>query len=157
MPEATVRVVDVYPYRLTPDRESGVELLLLRRAEGRSYARTWRMVGGSIEPGEAAWKTARRELLEETGCEPHRFWTLPSVNTFYEWQSDRINLTPAFGAELTHPSIDLNAEHDLYRWFSPTAACRRLEWPEQQRLARLTAEMALGPIPDALLIPPDAH
>ncbi len=97
MPGSVVRVVDVYPYR-----ESAVnpEFLLLRRAPGTEYAGQWRMVGGKIESGEAAWETAHREVTEETGHAPDRLWTLPSVNAFYEWQDDRINLIPAFAAAL---------------------------------------------------------
>ena len=151
MPNASIRVVDVYPYRLHPDVPAGVELLLLRRAEGTSYEGTWRMVGGGIDSGEAAWETAHRELHEETGCTPERFWALPSVNTFYEWKSDRISLTPAFAAEISEP-ITLNAEHDTYAWVSPSEACERLHWPEQQRLAVLTAQMAPREIPPSLII-----
>jgi dATP pyrophosphohydrolase len=152
MPNASIRVVDVYPYRLAPDQPAGVELLLLRRAEGTSYEGAWRMVGGGIDAGEAAWEAARRELREETGCTADRLWTLPSVNTFYEWQSDRISLTPAFAAQLSGADITLNAEHDAFRWFTPADAHERLQWPEQQRLALLTAEMATGPIPPSLVI-----
>ncbi|PEN13398.1 NUDIX pyrophosphatase [Longibacter salinarum] len=155
MPNASIRVVDVYPYRLTPEAGMGVELLLLRRADGTSYEGTWRMVGGGIDSGEAAWETAKRELLEETGCTPDRLWALPSVNTFYEWKTDRISLTPAFAAELPDANITLNAEHDEYRWFTPADACSELAWPEQQRLALLTAEMATSPIPPSLHIPSD--
>jgi len=78
MPGSVVRVVDVYPYR-----ESAVnpEFLLLRRAPGTEYAGQWRMVGGKIESGEAAWETAHREVTEETGHAPDRLWTLPSVTS----------------------------------------------------------------------------
>ena len=76
MPEAAIRVVDVYPYRLAKD---GLEFLLLRRAEATTYAGEWRMVGGTIRPGEAAWETALRELREETQCTPEHVWTLPSL------------------------------------------------------------------------------
>jgi len=154
MPDASIRVVDVYPYRITSDHPAGVELLLLRRAEGTSFEGSWRMVGGGIDAGETAWETARRELREETGCVPETFWALPSVNTFYEWHSDRISLTPAFAAEVSGP-ISLNAEHDAFEWLSPTEASSRLHWPEQQRLAILTAEMAPGDIPPSLIIAPE--
>ena len=130
-----VRVVDVYPYRQT---RRGLAFLVLRRAVGTRYAGQWRMVGGKAEPGETAHAAARRELLEETGQSPLRFWTLPSVNTFYEWQADRLTLAPAFAAELAaDPALD--REHDAFQWLPPDAAAACLAWPEQQRLLLLAA------------------
>lgn len=141
MPEAVVRVVDVYPYRLEP---GGPMFLLLRRAAGAVYAGQWRMVGGKIEPGEAAWQAALRELREETGLVPVRAWTLPSVNTFYEWQHDRVNLAPAFAAELADEPV-LDDEHDAFAWLPAEAAAGRVRWPEQARLLRLAARLLAGP------------
>ena len=43
VPTLAVRVVDVYPYRLTSD---GPAFLLLRRAPATRYAGQWRMSGG---------------------------------------------------------------------------------------------------------------
>ena len=82
LPTATVRVVDVYPYRL--DENHLPEFLLVRRAAGLVYAGQWRMIGGKVDAGETAWQAALRELREETGLTPTRFWSLPSVNHFYE-------------------------------------------------------------------------
>ncbi len=148
----SVRVVDVYPYRKQRDVP---ELLLLRRSNQTSYAGAWRMVGGTIEPDETAWQAALRELREETGLAPEQFWTLPSLNHFYEWQHDRINLIPAFAAEVGGPPT-LNHEHDDWAWMSVGEAEQRLQWPEQQRLARLVASMGAQGVPAALQIPVDA-
>ena len=137
MPAATVRVVDVYPYRV---REGCAEMLVLRRAAGRAYAGQWRMVGGKIDAGEAAWAAALRELREETALVPTRFWALPSVNTFYEWQRDTVALVPAFAAEVdADPTLD--REHDAWAWLPPDEAAERLAWPEQRRLLRLAARL----------------
>jgi dATP pyrophosphohydrolase len=145
-----VRVVDVYPYRRTP---GGPEFLLLRRAEGVSYAGEWRMVGGKIEAGEAAWQAALRELEEETGRRATEAWTVPSVNAFYEWQADRLNLIPAFAAALDADPV-LDHEHDAFEWLGVEEAAARLTWPEQRRLlglvARLLSDAAVSP---ALLLP----
>jgi dATP pyrophosphohydrolase len=150
MPDPTVRVVDVYPYRL--DDAGGVRFLLLRRAPDVAYAGAWRMVGGKIRPGEAAWEAALREVKEETGRTPRRFWALPSVNAFYEWQHDRINLTPAFAAELDADPV-LNHEHDAFAWLPAAEAAARLRWPEQQRLLRLTARLLRDGILPEWVIP----
>lgn len=156
---ATVRVVDVYPYRLGA---SGSEFLLLRRAAGVAYAGQWRMVGGKIEPGETAWQAALRELKEETGQDPARAWTVPSVNAFYEWQTDRLNLVPAFAAELDgSPATGgadpvLDDEHDAFAWLPAETAAERLRWPEQRRLVRLVATLLPDHFPPELTLPLDS-
>ena len=151
MPEPQVRVVDVYPYRESTD---GREFLLFRRAADATYAGSWRMVGGKIEDGEAAWETGLRELREETGQAPDRFWSIPSMNAFYEWQNDRVNLIPAFAAELAGtPKLD--AEHDAVAWLSVDAATDRLRWPEQRRLLALVDWMLRDGVPPSLVIPTD--
>ena len=147
----SVRVVDVYPYRMQSDVP---ELLLLRRANNVSYAGAWRMVGGKIESEETAWQAALRELREETGMTPGRFWTIPSLNQFYEWQHDRVNLIPAFAAEVDGRPV-LNHEHDTFEWLSVEDATRRLHWPEQQRLVHLLISMLDRGVPKALIIPVD--
>ena len=149
MPQATVRVVDVYPYRW---REGALEFLVLRRAEGHAYAGTWRMVGGKIDAGETAWQAALREMAEETSLAVQRFWAIPSVNAFYEWQRDVVALVPAFAAEASG-AVVLDGEHDRAEWLPPEEAAERLAWPEQRRLLRLAAEtVASGGIAPELFI-----
>lgn len=148
MPESTVRVVDVYPYR---EQSVNPEFLLLRRAPHTKYAGQWRMVGGKIEADETAWETGLREVQEETGQSPTRFWTLPSVNAFYEWEHDRVNLAPAFAAALSADPI-LNDEHDDYAWRPAQEAVRYLDWPEQKRLLRLADRVLRDGIPPSLIV-----
>lgn len=148
MPTATIRVVDVYPYRWQDDR---LEFLLMRRAASAAYAGQWRMIGGNIESDEAAWETALREVTEETGQTPARLWSVPSMNHFYEWQHDRVNLIPAFAAELDADPV-LNHEHADFAWLPAADAIDRLQWPEQQRLLRLTHQMLRTGIPPELVI-----
>lgn len=103
------------------------------------------MVGGKIQPGEAAWQTALRELAEETGWMSSAglrgLWTLPSVNAFYEWQTDRVVLAPAFAAHVEGDPV-LDDEHDGWAWLPADEAAGRLAWPEQARLLRLAAWLA---------------
>lgn len=142
--------MDVYPYR---ECEGLREFLVLHRAEGHDYAGAWRMVGGKIEAGEAAWQAALRELREETGLRVVRFWSIPSVNTFYEWSRDRIVLAPAFAAEV-EGSVTLCEEHDEATWLSAGDAASRLQWPEHRRLLRLTDDLlAWGPLDPAWILP----
>ena len=109
------------------------------------------MVGGKIEADEAAWETGLREVEEETGRPPTRFWALPSVNAFYEWRADRINLTPAFAAALPgDPTLD--DEHDAFAWLPAREAAERLDWPEQKRLLRLADRVLRDGIPPSLIV-----
>jgi dATP pyrophosphohydrolase len=148
MTDTRVRVVDVYPYR---DQSVNPKFLLLRRAPATEYAGQWRMVGGKIEADEAAWETGLREVEEETGRPPTRFWALPSVNAFYEWRADRINLTPAFAAALPgDPTLD--DEHDAFAWLPAREAAERLDWPEQKRLLRLADRVLRDGIPPSLIV-----
>lgn len=151
MTRAQVRVVDVYPYRF--GASGAVKFLLMRRAAGLAYAGQWRMVGGKIEPGEAAWQAALREVREETGQRPGQFWVLPSVNVFYEWQEDCVNMAPAFAAELRSDPM-LDREHDAFCWLSAEEAAERLSWPEQQRLLRLASRLLEEGIPPELHVDP---
>ncbi|MCS7081383.1 MAG: NUDIX domain-containing protein [Bacteroidetes bacterium] len=149
MAQVVLRVVDVYVYRI-PDSEP--EYLLLKRAPDRPYAGTWRMIGGKIREGESAWRAALRELAEETALEPRRFWSVPSVNAFYEWAEDRLNLIPVFAAEVAPEArVRLSSEHVDARWFRLEEAVRLLVWPEQRRLIRLVHELfATGGAPEEL-------
>ncbi len=144
MPDITAALIDVYPYR---QGEAGAtEFLLLRRAPGTVYEGQWRMVGGKIERGETASRAALRELAEETGAQPESLWVVPSLNTFFEWKTDRIRISVPFAAQISGP-IRLNREHDDHAWFSPEDAATRLAWPEQRRLLRLIGEELEGGIP----------
>jgi 8-oxo-dGTP pyrophosphatase MutT (NUDIX family) len=149
MPTAEIRVVDVYPYRISG--EASPEFLLMRRAKDQLYAGQWRMVGGKIEAEETAWAAARRELVEETGLAPDRFWTIPSLNQFYEWRGDRVTQIPAFAAQVAGTPT-LNPEHDAFAWLAAEEAVARLPWPEQQRLLQLAARLLREGIPPSLFI-----
>lgn len=143
------QLIDAYVYRRA---EGGVQFLLLHRSPGKIYAGSWRMVGGKVEPGETHAQAALREVREETGREPVAFWCVPSCNIFHEWHTDQTHIIPAFAAELAEDP-DLNPEHDAFMWCGMEDAVRLLDWPEQQRLVRLVADLLQRPRPDAWEIP----
>lgn len=96
------------------------------------------MIGGKVEEDEKAFEAGLRELKEETKTIPRTFWTLPSVNQFYNPNSDKIHLIPAFAAELSPTtSITLNHEHIDFKWIREEQISEYINWPEQQRLMRL--------------------
>ncbi|WP_138429673.1 NUDIX domain-containing protein [Fodinibius saliphilus] len=131
------KLVDLYPYI----RDNGtIKLLVLKRAADVIYAEQWRMVGGKVNKGESHVEAARRELKEETGLKPERFWTVPSLNQFYDHHSDAIRQIPAFAAEVDpNKEIELNHEHVDYIWISEVEIESYISWPEQARLMKLIA------------------
>ena len=150
MPELVSVNVDVYVVRRGG---LGLRHLLLRRAPGRLYEGSWRMVAGKIKAGEQAWQAAVRELWEETGLHPESVIAVPSANHFYEWQTDRMHVIPVFAAEVT-ADPQLNEEHDAHEWLAARDAAARLDWPEQRRLLALVDEMiSTERVPAAARIP----
>ena len=133
------KLIDLYPYRVV---NGEVSFLLFRRAKGKIYEGQWRMIGGKVEDRETYWQAALRELKEETNVVPKSFWTVPSINQFYEHSTDKILSIPAFAAEL-HPDkpIRLNAEHTEFTWIQSDQASTYIQWPEQIRLIELTSRL----------------
>lgn len=127
-------LVDLYPYRMQDEPE----FLLLKRAPEKLYSGQWRMIGGKVENCEAAWQSGLRELREETGLFPKLYWSVPSINQFYEPATDQLHHIPVFAAEVSvNNSIHLNEEHTEWRWFKINETEGIINWPEQQRLLSL--------------------
>jgi dATP pyrophosphohydrolase len=134
MPKMVSEIVDCYVFRR---RSEGVEVLLLKRAEGRYMGGTWHAVHGRIESGETAWQTALRELREETRLRPVKFYQLDLVNTFYVAKEDAIHCCPSFAAEVDADAEPiLNEEHTAYRWLPLPLAMREFFWTGQRRALR---------------------
>jgi dATP pyrophosphohydrolase len=123
------KVVDVYPYCKEKDE---INFLLLKRSSDKIYGGQWRMIGGKVQPGEKAYGAAFRELKEETGLTPVQMWTVPSVNHFYNPESDEVLLIPVFAVEVDPDSvIKLDDEHISFKWVSYSEICEYGLWPEQ--------------------------
>ena len=133
------KLIDVYPYKM----KAGEPLFLIfKRSSKKIYGNQWRMVGGKVKEGETSWKGALRELKEETGLIPAKFWTIPSINQFYEAKSDMVHSIPAFAAELDdNADIRLNEEHSEFKWVSIEGIEPYISWPEQRRLMKLTYDI----------------
>ena len=138
------RQVEVYLFRRRARR---TELLLLRRSADRTLAGVWQPVTGGIEKREPAWRAAAREVLEETGLTPVRWWALEHLTVYYEPARDAVHAVPLFAAEVpwTDP-VHLSHEHDRYAFVPLTQAAKRVLWHTQRRaLEALRAEVLARP------------
>lgn len=110
------------------------EVLVLRRsARGRNPG-SWETVHGTIEPGETPVQASLRELREETGLAPERFYNLSRIEGFYQHRTDELAIIPAFAAVVAADAAPrLSDEHDDFVWLAPGEATRRFAWPRERR------------------------
>ena len=100
---------------------------------------------------------ALRELAEETGLAPTRFYNLSRVESFYLHRVDQVALIPAFAAIVDFgAAVRLSEEHDAFRWLPTAEAMTTLAWPRERRaladLAILLGTGDAGPLEDVLRI-----
>ncbi len=145
MPRIACELVMAYVFRPT---ETGPEFLVLHRRQEGVAGGTWQTVYGHIRPGETSWQTALREIQEETGLRPVRFYQLDTVDTFYLAAEDVIHHCPCFAAEMTPAAeVRLNEEHTTFEWLPAAAAATRYTWPGQRRAVREIMSEIIEPGP----------
>ena len=138
MTKIITNLVEVHVFRKT---KSGVEFLLLKRSQSEIYPGLWQMVSGKIRKREKAYKTALREIKEETGLIPEKFWVAPNINSFYYHEKDYLSLLPVFAVLVNSKSkIILSNEHSEYKWVTPLTAKKMLAWPGQRRSVEIIRE-----------------
>jgi len=131
MPSVMTTQIEVHLFRR---RRGKAEFLLLRRSPDRTLGGIWQPVTGGIERRETAWRAAAREVLEETGLRPIRWWALEHLTSFYDPARDAIRMVPLFAAEVAWTdTVMLSHEHDRYAFATPAAAARRVLWGTQRR------------------------
>jgi dihydroneopterin triphosphate diphosphatase len=122
--------------------------LLLYRAPGLMHADTWQAVHGMIEPDEKAYDAAWREMVEETGLSPERFFRTDYIESFYSEFTDGVHLVPAFAGFVTGaPGATVSEEHTAYEWCTLEDALDRLVWPTQRRAVQVVVD-AVAPWPE---------
>ena len=118
------------------------KFLLLRRSKtDRIYPDTWQIVSGSIEANETALKASLREMKEETGFAPDRYWVVPHTNTFMNARRDVMHISAVFAAQVPSDSLPtLSHEHHDFEWCSIERANQLLVWPGQVQALRVVQE-----------------
>jgi 8-oxo-dGTP pyrophosphatase MutT (NUDIX family) len=112
----------------------GWEVLVLRRSVRGRNPGSWETVHGTIEPGETPVQASLRELREETGLAPERFYNLSRIEGFYQHRTDELAIIPAFAAVVAAGAAPrLSEEHDAFVWLAPEEATRRFAWPRERR------------------------
>ena len=115
--------------------------LLLKRSHDKIYPKIWQGVTGKIDNNELPYKTALRELKEETGLTAKKIWTIDKVNTFYEPKKNIMNLIPIFGVIVNTQKVILSNEHTEYKWCNINEAIKLLVWNQQKKGLKIFYEM----------------
>ena len=123
-------LIEAHIFRIV---NTDLEFLLLKRSEGEIYGGLWQMVTGSIDGNETAIKAAIREIKEETGLIPQKFWVVPNINSFYSPEQDEVLIIPVFAALVANDSnVIISNEHSEYQWVRKDEAIKMLAWPGQR-------------------------
>ena len=143
MPRIECRIVEICVFRRAAGK---VQYLVLKRSRGDSlYPGAWQVPTGFIEAGEDAVDAALRELKEETGISPVRFWIVPHVNSFYVADADTLHHTIFFAAEFPKESrVTLSKEHETGRWMGFKLAHTKLVWRGQKDGLRIVRDYIVG-------------
>ncbi len=131
MTEIRVRFVDTYALQGSGEQ---LQVLALRRGPHGRNIGSWETVHGTIEPGETPVQASLRELREETGLVPEKFYNLSRTEAFYQHKTDELVLIPVFAAFVASgASVNLSAEHDRAEWLKARDAAARFAWPRERR------------------------
>lgn len=131
MTQIRVRFVDTYALR---GAGAQLEVLALRRGPHGRNVGSWETVHGTIEPGETPVQASLRELREETGLVPEKFYNLSRTEAFYQHKTDELAMIPVFAAFVApSATVKISAEHDRAEWLEARNAAARFAWPRERR------------------------
>lgn len=130
----------------------GKPRFLIIRRDREPYKDIWQPITGNIREGEKAWQAALRELKEETGIIPDRFYSAEFIEKFYEQNSEIIALSPAFvGFVNGDPEIKLSFEHRDFSWVTVDEAVEKVVFYEQKAAFRHIQEYFIESEPPEFL------
>lgn len=87
------------------------------------------MVSGTIDEGETIYKTALRELKEETQIEPEEMFIFPKITEFYNFlDDDEISFAPIFLVKAKTADVVISNEHSEYKWVDFHKAYKMAHW-----------------------------
>ena len=131
MTQIRVRFVDTYALR---GAGAQLQVLALRRGPNGRNVGSWETVHGTIEPGETPVQASLRELREETGLVPEKFYNLSRTEAFYQHKTDELAMIPVFAAFVApSATVQISAEHDRAEWLEARNAAARFAWPRERR------------------------
>lgn len=129
--------------------DNQAKCLLLCRS-GQFLNGNWQMVTGKVHEEESATAGALRELFEETGLRPDRFYSADIVESFYLPEMDRIFHSPVFVAFIDQEQdvVLSPQEHSDYKWLSIPEALSFLEFSGQRAALRHIEEQFIKKTPN---------
>ena len=139
MPILECSIVEVCAFNFSAN--TPMYLLLRRSKTDRIYPDTWQIVSGSIEGNETTTRASLRELKEETGFVPQKYWLVPHMNTFLNPKRDVVHISAVFAAQVSADTQPiLSKEHYMFDWCSLERATGILVWPGQIQALNIVHE-----------------
>jgi 8-oxo-dGTP pyrophosphatase MutT (NUDIX family) len=131
VPDLKPTQIEVYLFRRRARR---VEFLCLKRAGKGRLRGVWQPVTGSLRRAEDPLAGAAREVREETGLKPRRWWALEGVGIYFDPRAGRARVMAMFAAEVgARERVTLSREHSAFAFLGASAAGRRFLWEAQRR------------------------
>jgi 8-oxo-dGTP pyrophosphatase MutT (NUDIX family) len=131
VPDLRPTQIEVYLFRRRAGR---IEFLCLKRSARGRLGGVWQPVTGGLRRGEGAFAGAAREVREETGLSPRRWWALEGVGIYFHPPAGRARVMAMLAAEVgASDRVTLSSEHEAFVFLGAAAAGRRFLWEAQRR------------------------